>query len=97
MNHLLKRGGDESGDADQIAVLLFGRSQNLFGGNHHSEVNNLIAIALHHHANNILSYIVNIAFGRCHQQLPLSGHAFSALVLGKVWVEIGNRPFHHPC
>ncbi|CAI8296981.1 MAG: Uncharacterised protein [Gammaproteobacteria bacterium] len=42
--------------------MLLGCLENFLGGNHHPEVHDLEAVALEHHADNVLSDVVNITF-----------------------------------
>ena len=82
MAHLLKRRGYKSAQSHDIGI--FGNSpfHNLLTRNHHAQVYNLIAIASHYHRNDILSYIMHIAFHSSNNHLTGICTATRRILLG---------------
>ena len=71
-HHFIERGGDKPGKADHIRLILVCGLKNVLPGDHHAKINDLKAIALHDHADDILADIVHVALDRRHDDLALT-------------------------
>ena len=78
--------------------MLVGGGQDRWPGHHHAKIDHVVAIALEHHADDVLADVVNIALHRRHDDLALG----LALGFGKqVFLgldegnEVGDRLLHH--
>ena len=67
--------------------------QNLAGGHHHAQVDDLVVVTGQHHAHDILADVVHVAFYRCHEYLAVGAavHGLGGLDVGD---EIGHGLFH---
>ena len=71
MDHFIKRRGDQTGEADDIAIFLHGCRENFFTGNHDAHVDDLVVIAGQDNAHDVLADVVHIAFHRGHEDTTL--------------------------
>ena len=66
-HHLVERGGDQARQADHVGLVLARRVQDLLRRHHDSEVDDLVVVALQHHADDVLADVVDVALhGRHH-------------------------------
>ena len=72
-HHLVQRGRDETGEADDVAVLLDGDVQDPVGRRHHPEVDHLVAVAPEHDADDVLADVVHVALDRRHDDASCGG------------------------
>ena len=70
-DHLVQRGGDEAGQSDHVRLVLVRRLQDLRPRHHDAQVDHVVAIALQHHADDVLADIVHVALHRGHNDLAL--------------------------
>ncbi len=71
MHHLVERRRDQTAQADQVRLFRFGPFEDLLAGDHDSHVDHLIVVAGQHHADNVLTNIVNVTLDRGQHDLPL--------------------------
>ena len=100
MHHLVERGGDEAGEADDVDLVLLRLRQNLLRRDHHAEVDHLVAVAGQDDADDVLADVVHVALHRRHQDLgvglldPAGGEERGLLLLHEGF-EIGHGALHH--
>ena len=66
VHHFIQRRGDQTTQANQVNIFLFGLFQNFCRGHHHAHIDDFEVIALQHHADNVFTNVVHIAFYRGH-------------------------------
>src|SRR5690606_16551565 len=71
VDHLVQGGGDQSGQADDVALLFNGGLEDLVRLHHHAQVDNVVAVAPEHHGDDVLADIVHVALYRGHENLAL--------------------------
>ena len=62
VHHLFKTWCNQSAKTYHINVFLLCLAHYLVGRHHHAHIYHIVAVTSHHHAHNVLSYVVNIAF-----------------------------------
>ena len=97
-NHFVERGRDQTGQADDVGAFLARGLQDGFARHHHAKVNDFIAITLKHHADDVLSDVVDIAFHGRQHDFSVGRPDFSGgFLLGfHERNEVGHGLFHHP-
>ena len=98
MAHFLERGRDQAGEADDIGVLLDCSVKNPLTRHHHTQINHLVVITLHDHADDIFANVVHIAFDGRHHDFAFSFGIFGthqAFFFLDEGDQVGNRLFHH--
>ena len=66
-DHLVERRRDEAAQADDVRVLVERGLQNAIAGHHHAQIDDLVAVAAQHDADDVLADIVHVALdGREH-------------------------------
>ena len=70
VHHLLQRGSDEAAEANHVHLPVHGAPHDVFGGHHDSQVYDFIAIAGHHHGDDVLADVVHVALHRGQQHTP---------------------------
>ncbi len=96
--HLVERGRDQPGEADEIGLLLARRVEDLPRRHHDAEVDHLVVVALEHDADDVLADVVHIALdGRHHDAARgrARGKPARPLLLFHEGQEIGDRLLHH--
>src|SRR5215472_7315687 len=103
MGHFVQRWGDQTGEADDIDLLLARRLQNPSRWHHDAEVDHLIVVAAEHDTDDVLADVVHVAFDRRHQDpagavTRFRAHALCTSYLLRLHIgkQIGDRLFHHP-
>src|SRR5271166_290163 len=71
MDHLVERGRDKATEADHVRLHCFGAFEDLFAGDHHTHIDDLIVVAGEDDADNVLADVVNIALDGCENDLAL--------------------------
>ena len=94
MHHLVERRRDQAGQTDVVGLFPDGGVQDLLAGRHHAEVDDLVAVALQHHAHDVLADVVHVALDRRDHQAPAAGHA--AALLFDIGDEMGHGLLHDP-
>ena len=69
MGHLIERRRDQPAQANHVHILLAGGLQDLVAWHHHAEVDDLVVIALQHHADDIFSDVMHVALDSGHENL----------------------------
>ena len=95
VHHFVQRRGDQTAQADDIHVLFFCGLQDLVAGHHNAHVDDLVVVALQHHAYDVLADIVHITLDRCHQDLAF-GFLFLGLLCFDVRDQVRDRLLHYP-
>ena len=62
VHHLVERRRDQAAEADHVRLLRLGAFEDLFAGDHHPHVDDLVVIAGEHDADDVLADVVNVAF-----------------------------------
>ncbi len=92
-HHLVERGRDQTGEPDGVAALLDGRAENRVAVHHHAEIDDLVAVAGEHDADDVLADVVHVALdGREHD---LAGVRAAHLLGLHERLEVGDRALHH--
>ncbi|MNK86739.1 hypothetical protein D3C87_1066570 [compost metagenome] len=94
VDHLIQRRGDQAGQADDVALLFLGYLEDFLCRHHHAEVDDVIAVATEHHADDVLADVVHVAFHRGHQDLAL-GFRLVAFFQFDERDQVGHGLFHH--
>jgi hypothetical protein len=95
MHHLVERGRDQAGQADQVGVVLARRVEDLLRRHHHAEVDDLEVVALEHHADDVLADVVHVALDRGHDDLAERARRVAGLLLGlDERLEVSDRLLH---
>ena len=71
-HHLVERRRDETAQAHEVGVLVDGGLQDLVGRHHHAEIDDLVAVAAEHDADDVLPDVVHVPFDRRQHNLALS-------------------------
>ena len=95
MDHLVQRRGDQAGQADDVALLGDGGLQDLFRRDHDAQVDDVIAVAAQHHADDVLADVVDVALDRGHEDLAL-GFGLVAFLRLDERDQVRHRLLHHP-
>ena len=95
MDHFVERRRDQSAEADDIAVFFLRGAQDFFARHHDPDVDDLVVVALQHHADNVFADVVHVAFDRGHQDAALDLRRAGLFRLFKKRLEIRHRFFHH--
>jgi hypothetical protein len=82
VDHLVERGRDEAGQADDVHLVLLRCIEDLIAGHHDAEVDDLVVVAAEHHPDDVLADVVDVALDRRHEHLALRlSHDATALLL----------------
>ncbi len=96
VHHLVQRRRDQSREAHQVAVLVDGGLKDLLRRHHHAEVDDVVAVAAEHDADDVLADVVNVALHRGHHDLALGSRPARAAVLLHEGLQVGHRLLHRP-
>ena len=91
-DHLVERGRDQAGQADEVGLQALGLGDDLLGGRHHAEVGDGVVVAGEHDADDVLADVVDVALDRRDEEGALGGAA--DLLGGHEWLEVGDRGLH---
>jgi hypothetical protein len=69
MHHLVERGRDQAGQADDVDLLGLGNLEDLGCRHHDAEIDDLEVVALEHDADDVLADVVDVALHGGHQNL----------------------------
>ena len=97
VHHFLEARRDQPGEADDVDLRCPGRLEDLRRRDHHAEVDHLVAVAAKHHADDVLADVVNVAAHRGHEHPPAGCLLLPLLLSLHEWLEVFDRPLHHPC
>jgi len=78
MHHLVERGRDEAGEADEIGLFFARGGEDLFAWHHHPEVDDLVVVAGEHDADDVLADVVHITLDGGHDDPALGAVAVPA-------------------
>ena len=81
MHHLVERGRDQAGEADDVDLLAPRRLEDLVGRHHDAEVDDLVVVAGEHDADDVLADVVDVALDGRHQDLA-GALALAAAAIG---------------
>jgi hypothetical protein len=101
--HLLERRRDEPRQADEVDALELRALEDRRRGHHHAHVDDLEAVTLEHHADDVLADVVHVALDRGEQHAAGAARAGSSgpaggaveLLLLDVGDEVRDRALHH--
>ena len=93
VNHLVQRRGNQPGEANQVGIHFAGGFEDFIRRHHHAKIDNFVVIALQHHANDIFTDVVDVAFHGRNDHLAVAGALFLAGF--NIRFQIGDRLFHH--
>ena len=68
---LVERGRDQAGQPDEVGVLLLRRLEDFRRRHHHAEIDDLVIVALEHHADDVLADVVHVPLDRGHDDLAV--------------------------
>ena len=64
--HLIERGRDETGQADDIGFFLHGSFEDLLAGAHHAQIDDSVVVASQNDADDVLADVVDVALDGGH-------------------------------
>ncbi|CCJ86418.1 hypothetical protein BN133_2795 [Cronobacter dublinensis 582] len=92
VNHLIERRRNQPGQPDDIGVLFARGFEDFIGWHHHAEIDNLVVVALEHHADDIFADVMHVAFyGREHDFAVALADLFARLNIG---LQVRDRLLH---
>ena len=96
VHHLVERRSDEATQSDDVDLLFARGLQNLLAWHHHTEIDDLVIVALQHHAHDLLADVVDIPLDGGEQDLAIRRTRLPALFLLLVYErhEMGDGLFH---
>ena len=103
-DHLVKRGGDEPTQANEVGLVLLSGIQNLLPGGHDAHVDDLEVIAAQHHTDNVFANVVHIPLdgGKHHDACVVrdgtrvvASSCIQSLFLLNKWNEVTHCFLHH--
>ena len=93
--HLFKRGCNKARETNDVGIVLLGSRNNVRGGHHHPQVNNLEVIALQDNRDDVFTNVVYVAFDRGENHFALGlGLATGGLLLFNVGHKVCHRSLH---
>ncbi len=95
VHHLVQGRGDQPRQADDVALLFLGHLQDFLGRDHHAQVDDVVAVATQHHADDVLADVVHVALHRGHQDLALGFRLVAFFQLDER-DQVGHGLLHHP-
>ncbi len=102
-HHLVERRRNEAAEADQIGLRVERRLQDLVARDHDAEIDDVVAVAAEHDADDVLADVVHVALhGREHDRalrggLERAARGHARLALGfHERLEVGDRALHRP-
>ena len=96
MHHFVKRGCDQSGQADHLRLLAACRVENMLATDHDTEVDDLEVVTLQDHPDNVLADIVHVTLHCRHDDLAI-GADLAVLFLLDERHEVTDGLFHDAC
>ena len=95
-HHFVERRRDQPRQADHVGTVVVRGLQDVLPRHHHTKIYDLEAVALQHHADDVLADVVNVALDGRHHDPPLAlGDAVPLLLLLDEGDEMSDGPFHH--
>ena len=94
-DHFIERGRDQPRQADEVGLMLLGRREDVGPRRHDAQVDDLIAVALQHDADDVLADVVDVALDRGHDDLALAGQFPLDLVGFDERQQVRHRALHH--
>ena len=67
VHHLVERRRDQAREADHVDLALARLLEDLFAGDHHAQVDDLVVVAGQHDADDVLADVVDVALDGGHQ------------------------------
>ena len=99
VNHLVQRRGDQPGEANQVSIHFARGLEDFIRRDHHAKVDNLVVIALQHHADDVLADVVHVALHGGDDHFAVAGAFLFAGFDKRFQVRHGllhhARGFHH--
>ena len=93
VDHLIQRWRNQARQPDNIGLLFDGGFQDLIARHHYAEIDNLVVIALQHHADDIFADVVHVAlYRRQHDFAVAAARLFAGLNIG---FKVSDRLLHH--
>ena len=96
-HHLVEAGRDQAGQPDDVGADLLGGVEDLLGGHHDPEVDDVVVVALQHHADDVLADVVHVALDRGRDDQALAALLGGLVLLGlDERDEVCDSLLHHP-
>jgi hypothetical protein len=95
--HLLQRRRDQARQADGLRAVLARRVQDSVAGDHDPEVDDIVAVAAEHHADDVLADVVHVALDRGDDDPALAADAGAQLLGLDVGNQVRDGLLHHAC
>uniref|UniRef100_A0A0N4ZXP4 EF-hand domain-containing protein n=1 Tax=Parastrongyloides trichosuri TaxID=131310 RepID=A0A0N4ZXP4_PARTI len=94
--HFVQRRRDQARQADDVDLVLDGGVKDAIGRDHDAQVDDLVVVALKHHADDVLADIVHVALDRGHQDLACGLPLLTCLFGFHEGLQVGDGLLHHP-
>jgi hypothetical protein len=94
VGHFFERRGDQAGQADDVHAMLERGFQDVVAGDHDAEVDDVVAVAAEHDADDVLADVVHVALDRRHQDLALAAQPGAGFFRFDVGQQMGDRLLH---
>ena len=96
VDHLVEGRRDQPGEADDVGALLLGGVEDLLGGHHDAEVDDVVVVALQDDADDVLADVVDVALDRGHDDLAVAALDVAGLLLRlDERDQVGDGLLHH--
>ena len=69
VDHFVQRRRDQSGQTDDVHVVLDGFGKDLVTGNHHAKIDHLVVVTTEYNTDDVFSDVVDVAFDGRHEDL----------------------------
>ena len=96
VHHLIKRGGDQARESDDVRLALSRHREDSLRRHHHAEIRDLVIVAGQHHAHDILPDVVDVALDRREHDAALGrGQSGRRLLRLHIRCQHGHGLLHH--
>ena len=96
VHHLVERGRDQPGEADDVAALLDRGVEDPVGRDHDAEVDDLVVVAAEDDADDVLADVVDVALDRGEHDLPARAAVAAGLLGLHERLQVGDGALHRP-
>ncbi len=96
VDHFVERRRDKPGQTNHFRFLAAGGFEDFFATHHHAQIDDFEIVALKNNADDILAYVMNVAFDGRHDDFSVTAH-LAVFFFFNERNEMGNGLFHDSC